>query len=199
MNEQTGKSTNLSPFSYTQVINHDPPLFIIGFAGPLSPNPKDTLKNLSTQHECTINIISEHYLEAANATAINAPYGVSEWSLSGLHPAPSTDVKPARVQEAVFAVEAKLVSTQEFESRATPGKKSGTLAIVEGVKFWVRREAVNEEGNLVDMAVLKPMSRLGGISYGRTVEAVELPRLEWSEHVQEAEAAGLVKGKVDGQ
>ena len=28
-----GKSTNLAPYSYTQVINHDPPIFIVGFAG----------------------------------------------------------------------------------------------------------------------------------------------------------------------
>jgi hypothetical protein len=28
-----GSSTNLAPFSYTQMINHDPPLFIVGFAG----------------------------------------------------------------------------------------------------------------------------------------------------------------------
>jgi hypothetical protein len=28
-----GSSTNLAPYSYTQVINHDPPIFIVGFAG----------------------------------------------------------------------------------------------------------------------------------------------------------------------
>jgi hypothetical protein len=28
-----GSSTNLAPFSYMQMINHDPPLFIVGYAG----------------------------------------------------------------------------------------------------------------------------------------------------------------------
>ena len=193
-----GASTNLAPFSYTQVINHDPPLFIVGFAGGFS-NAKDTLTNLSTTKECTINIISEHYLEAANATSINAPYGTSEWALSGLTPAPCTDVKPSRVKEAVFSVEGKLLSTQEFESRATKGKKTGVLAIIEGVRFWVREDAINEERNIIDPAVLRPMSRLGGIMYGRTVEGVEIPRPDWEAKKEEAEGGGMVKGKVEGQ
>lgn len=193
-----GSSTNLAPFSYTQVINHDPPLFTIGFAGGFS-NAKDTLRNLDSTKECTINIISEHYIEAANATSINAPYGTSEWSLSGLTPAPSTNVKPQRVKEAVFSIEGKLFSTQEFESRATPGKKTGVLAIVEGVRFWVREDAINDERNIIDPGVLRPMSRLGGIMYGRTMEGVEIPRPDFAEKEKEGETEGLVKPKAEGQ
>ncbi|KAJ5091212.1 hypothetical protein NUU61_006082 [Penicillium alfredii] len=170
-----GNTTNLAPFSYSQVINHDPPLFVVGFVGPLE-KAKDTLKNLHETEECVINIISEHFVEAANATAINAPYGVSEWETSGLHQAPTSVVKPARVKESVLAVEGKLVETKEFESRVTPGKKTGVLAIIEGVRFWVRDDAINEDQSVVDLKVLKPISRLGGISYGRTTDAIEIPR-----------------------
>jgi flavin reductase (DIM6/NTAB) family NADH-FMN oxidoreductase RutF len=102
-----GKSTNLSPFSYTQMINHDPPLFIIGFAGGFD-NAKDSLTNLQESGECVINMISEHFIEAANATSIDAPYGISEWPLSGLTPAECTTVKASRVKEAVFSIEGKL-------------------------------------------------------------------------------------------
>lgn len=172
---QDGQTTNLAPFSYSQVINHDPPLFVVGFVGTLD-KAKDSLKNLAETNECVINIISEHFVEAANATAINAPYGVSEWETSGLHQAPCSAVRPARVKESVMSIEAKLVETKEFESRATPGNKTGVLAIVEGVRFWVREDAINEEKSLVDLKVLKPISRLGGISYGRTTEAMEIPR-----------------------
>lgn len=147
-----GSSTNLAPFSYTQVINHDPPIFIIGYAGGFDA-AKDSLLNLTQTGECVINIISEHFLEAANSTSINAPYGVSEWALSGLTPAPCTDVKASRVKEAVFAAECKLMETKEFESRATPGKKTGVLAIVEGVRFWAREDAINEDRNIIDPAV----------------------------------------------
>lgn len=147
-----GSSTNLAPFSYFQMINHDPPLFIIGYAGGFD-NAKDSLKNLSESGECVINIISEHFIEAANASSVNAPYGESEWCLTGLTPVPSTTVKPNRVKEAVFSVEGKLESTREFESKATPGKKTGVLAIIEGTRFWVREDAINEDKNLIDPAV----------------------------------------------
>lgn len=170
-----GKTTNLAPFSYAQVINHDPPLFTIGFAGSFE-KAKDSLRNLNESGECVINIISEHFVEAANATAINAPYGVSEWDISGLHQAPTSIVQAARVKESMLSIEGKLVETKEFESRATPGKKTGVLAIIEGVRFWVREDAYDKETSVIDLKVLKPISRLGGVQYGRTTDAFELQR-----------------------
>jgi flavin reductase (DIM6/NTAB) family NADH-FMN oxidoreductase RutF len=193
-----GTSTNLSPFSYTQVCNHDPPIFTVGFSGGLD-NAKDTLKNLLDTHECVINIVSEHFVEAANATSVNAPYGTSEWALSGLTPADCTDVQCSRVKEAVFSVEGKLIDTKEFESRGTPGKKTGVLAIIEGVRFWVREDAIDETRSLIDPAVLRPMSRLGGITYGRLVSGMEVPRPVWEKDVVGKEAEQLVKPKVEGQ
>ncbi len=123
---------------------------------------------------------------------------MSEWALTGLHPAPSTVVAPPRVQEAVFAVECRLLSLQQFDSRAQPGAKSGTLAVLEGVNFWVRQDAINEERNMVDIAVrspfapcpclhapadqqvLRPVCRLGGITYGRVTEGFEIPRPDFA-------------------
>jgi len=194
-----GKSSNLAPFSYTQIVSHDPPLFTVSFSGGFD-RQKDTLRNLVETGECVINIISENFIEAANATAINSPFGVSEWALSGLTPAESSTVRPSRVKEAVFAIEGKLESTREIESKATPGKKTAVLAIIEGTRFWVREDALNEEKNIIDPKVLKPMSRFGGISYGRTTELMEILRLDWQQDVEnDEEAKKLVQPKADGQ
>lgn len=44
------------------------------------------------------------------------------------------------------------------------------------------------------------MSRLGGISYGRLTEGIEIPRPDYSETVaNNEEAKKLLKPKVDGQ
>ena len=180
------------------MINNDPPLFIVGFSGGFS-NAKDSLRNLLESGECTINIISEHFIEAANATAINAPYGVSEWALSGLTPAPCRDVKCSRVKESVFSIEGRLIETKEFESKKIKGKKTGVLAIIEGIRFWVREDALNEDRNIIDPAILRPMSRLGGITYGRTVEGIEIPRLDFDEAVGKPGKEDLIKDKVEGQ
>jgi flavin reductase (DIM6/NTAB) family NADH-FMN oxidoreductase RutF len=134
------------------MVNHDPPMFVVGFSGG-GDRTKDSLKNLMETGECVINMISEHFVEAANATSINAPYGTSEWALSGLTPAECTTVKASRVKEAIFAVEGKLESTKEFKSKATAGKTSGVMAVIEGTRFWVREDALNAEKNQVDPAV----------------------------------------------
>ncbi|CAN8097605.1 unnamed protein product [Discula destructiva] len=197
-----GTSTNLAPFSYFQLVNHDPPLFVIGFASSLeaSARVKHSLYNLQATGECTINLISEHFLEAANSTSVNAPYGVSEWAVSGLTPEHDCEhVKCARVQEAVFSIEGKLESVREFESRARPGEMGGTMAVIEGVRFWAREDAVNAEGNLLDPAVLKPVSRLGGITYGRTVEGVELPRPDFEKDVGGMGAYEKLRGGEEGK
>ncbi|KAH8698952.1 hypothetical protein BGW36DRAFT_396578 [Talaromyces proteolyticus] len=170
-----GQSVNLAPFSYFQVINHDPPLFVVSFVGSVE-KAKDTLRNLVDTGECVINIISEHFLDAANATAAPVPYGVSEFGIAGLHPAACSTVQAPRVRESVFSIEGKLVEVKEFESRAQPGKKTSVLAIIEGTRFWAREDAINEDQDAISLDVLRPMSRLGGIQYGRTREIVEIGR-----------------------
>lgn len=63
---------NLSPFSFFQVVDHDPPIFVIGFSGRAT-RPKDTRQNLLETGECVINVVSEHMVEAVNATSLDFP------------------------------------------------------------------------------------------------------------------------------
>ena len=91
------------------------------------------------------------------------------------------------------------METREFESRATPGKKTGVLAIIEGTRFWVREDAINEDRNLVDPSVLRPVSRFGGITYGRTTEAFELPRPDFDTMKSAGKLNGLEEAKAEGQ
>jgi flavin reductase (DIM6/NTAB) family NADH-FMN oxidoreductase RutF len=148
-----GSSENLAPMSFFQLVNVDPPIFAIAVTSPLA-DAKDTLHNLLETREVVINIVSEGFVEAVNATSINAPYGVSEWDISGLTPVYDCQtVKCARVKEAVFSIEAKLEGVFQFTSRLNPGTKSGSLELVEASHFWVREDAINDEKNLVDLAV----------------------------------------------
>lgn len=149
-----GSSSNLAPFSYFNVLNHDPPLFVVGFASGAAGSSKDTLRNLEETGECVISIISETYIEAANAASVNAPYSADEWALSGLTPVRDCErVACPRVAEAVWSVEAKVDTVRNYDSRSRPGNRSGTVVIFEGLRFWVREDALNEEQSLVDPAV----------------------------------------------
>ena len=47
--------------------------------------------------------------------------------------------------------------------------------------------------------VLKPISRLGGITYARSTQAFELPRPDYEEVTKDPEVAKLAQPKGEGQ
>ncbi|KAL4782373.1 hypothetical protein BJX76DRAFT_332840 [Aspergillus varians] len=89
-------------------------MFVLGFLARPGVE-KGTYRNLKGTGECVINTVSEGMIEAVNTASIDAPYGVSEWEVSGLTKAGSSTVRPARVRELVFSVEGVVVDVKEFE------------------------------------------------------------------------------------
>lgn len=171
---------NLAPFSYFQLVNSDPPIFVIGISQGKGV-AKDTVTNLLHTEECTVNIMSEWFVEAANQTCIDAPAGRSEWEIAGLTEEKSTHVKPSIVQESAFSIECKLVHHHDWFSKSVEGRKTGTLCILEGVLFHARTEVLNDDKNSLDIGKLKPVSRLGGNTYGRVTEGFDIPRAVWEQ------------------
>lgn len=70
-------------------MTHSPPL--VSFCCSNGPaRIKDTTNNVkNSKGGFTVNIISEPFVHNANVTAIDAPPGFNEWSISGLTKAPS--------------------------------------------------------------------------------------------------------------
>lgn len=118
-----------------------------------------------------VNIISEWFAEAANHTCGNFPYGADEMALAGLHPLPSTRVAPPRVAESGVHLECVLRHTYAA---------GGTTVVIGEVVMWHVADAVagrSPSGKLtVDPGKLRPVSRLGGNTYGRTAGLFDLPR-----------------------
>ncbi|KAH8894482.1 hypothetical protein GQ53DRAFT_779977 [Thozetella sp. PMI_491] len=187
--------TNLAPFSFFNVVAFDPPLFIFGFTSTVE-KPNDTLRNLLANRQCVINVISEHMIEAANSTSTDAPYGDSEWDVSGLTQVHDcVNVKPPRVRESVFSIEGHLDSIKEVDSRTNPGAKAATVAFIEGTYFWAREDAVNESNDLLDLNVVRPIGRLGGITYGRTEDVFEILRPDFEKNIGGQEGLKEIKKK----
>ncbi|KAL0939868.1 uncharacterized protein CTRU02_206478 [Colletotrichum truncatum] len=179
-------SKNLAPFSYFQVIDHDPPMFIVGFSSRPG-RMKDTYRNLKETGECVINTVSEDMIEAVNATSIDAPYGVSEWEISGLHEAPTTTVKPSRVKESVFSIEAKVVDSKDFNDHSKEGMSIAGMILLKATRFWVRDDAANSDFSHIELDKLRPVGQLGGMSYGRITSTFEVPRKRWQDEMPESE------------
>jgi len=126
-------------------VSHKPALLSVSFS--LSPRrPKDSRENILATKEFTVSIISEPFVHAANATAVEAPADVDEWIVSGLTMEPSVRsviclhadhdqlctqsiVKPAFVHESAVGIECELYSSQDFADPADPSQITTTMVL----------------------------------------------------------------------
>jgi flavin reductase (DIM6/NTAB) family NADH-FMN oxidoreductase RutF len=138
--------------------------------------PNDTLRNILDTKECTLNLVSDWFVEAANLSSINTPPHISEWPLTGLHAFSSLEVKPATVAESACSVECRLHSYQDILNRE--GLRTATLVLIEAVVWHLREDIIAKDPlrATADLALLRPIWRGGGITYGTCFQGFELPR-----------------------
>ncbi|KAH9944685.1 flavoprotein oxygenase [Amylocystis lapponica] len=171
---------NLAPMSYFSLIAHEPPMVGLSFA-LWAGIPKNTRDNIIATKEFTVSIISEPFLEAANACSIDAPASIDEWLVSGLTPAPSETVKPAWVKESGVSFECELFQYQHLS--APNSIEVSTTFVMGSIKRVHARNAVlMPDGVNIDPAKLRPMSRLGGFTYARLGEGIDMGIPMWAEN-----------------
>lgn len=108
-----GKSgiPNLAPFSYFNVISHNPIMFIIaiGLGSKIGKDgDKDTLANMKETGDFVINMVSASLAEQMQISSAIYPKDESEFEKSGLTPVKSELVTAPRVEEALISMECKL-------------------------------------------------------------------------------------------
>lgn len=168
---------NLAPFSFYGVMSHDPPTLVFC---PIyrGGKPKDTLANCQATGECVVNMISEHFVEAANCCCGEYPPEVDEFEISGLTKVPSKLPKGTpRVKEAMVQFECKVVDVKELIGAS--GKGSCAIVTCEILRVHAHSAVLRKTPNgsdIVDLQDYKPISRLGGNDYARTSGVFEIPR-----------------------
>lgn len=160
--------TNLAPFSFFTVASANPPVlcFTVSFREPR----KDTLVNIRETREFVVNIVSEEFAAKMNVTSAEYPYGVDEFAMSGLTPAPSDLVRPPRVKESHVNMECRLLQTIEVSNQSM----GGTLILGQVVRFHVD-DAMVEEFR-IDPEKLGAVGRMAGNTYCRTSDRFEMIR-----------------------
>ncbi|KAF8436787.1 hypothetical protein L210DRAFT_3688081 [Boletus edulis BED1] len=163
---------NLAPFS------NWPPVVAVSCLnhGAAPGRLNDTSNNVkNSKGGFVISIISEPFVELANASSIDAPPEVSEWSVSGLTKVPSIHVKASRIKE---SMECELYQTTPI---VDPSSGETTITLIHAhVKYiHVRKDMLNQRGT-IDITKLKPISRLGDNLYGRVGDAFKLVRPYWT-------------------
>jgi len=184
---------NLAPMSYFSLLAHDPPMIGVSFA-IFRGIGKDTRDNILATKTFTVNIISEPFLEAANACSIDAPKEVDEWLVSGLTPEPSTVVKPARVRESAVSFECELFQFHDLVSNYGP-EMTNTFVMGSIKMMHVRNAVLSPDGVNVDPAKLRAMSRLGMFSYARVGDGIDIPIPMWADKGEEVSKVVEEKSK----
>lgn len=184
---------NCAPFSYTGLLSHDPPMVAHGICLQKSRQDgkrkkKDTLVNIEQSKEWVFNVLSESYLEQANACSEALPYGVSEVQKNNLSTLPSVVCKTPRLAQAMVSMECVLESTKELYNDA--GEHTTTIVMGKIVQYHIHSSVLKEsdaKGSMdnsasssgaaagidrprpvVDLEKLQSVGRAGDITYWPT-------------------------------
>ena len=159
---------NLAPFSFFNAICGEPP--VVCFAPTHRDPPKDTLANVRATGEFVVNIVTEEIAEKMNLCSGEYPSSVDEFALSGLTPVASDLVRPPRVGESRVNMECKLMQILDISTRPM----GGSLVIGEVIRFHIDDALIDDFR--IDPDQLRAIGRMGGTSYTRTRDRLDMIR-----------------------
>jgi flavin reductase (DIM6/NTAB) family NADH-FMN oxidoreductase RutF len=167
---------NAAPYSFFNVMSHDPAIVVLGIEQRRADVPKDTVGNIRITKDFVVNLVDMKIAEAMNVCAVDFDAGVDEFEKAGLTSATSTMVKAPRIAEAPVAMECVLMDELRY-------RQGRSIVVGEVVAFHVRDGIVNERFH-VDTLALDLVGRLAGGGYCRLTDPFSIPRIspaEWSE------------------
>lgn len=160
-------NTNLAPYSFFNMVSGAPPTFVFA---PGNSARRDTLRNVRSVPEFTINIVTDEVVEIMNATAASLDADESEFDLDGITAVASERIRPPRVGECKASIECVV---DDIVVVGDP-HAGNSLVIGHAVMFHV--DDVLLDGTRIDQAELRAVGRHVGNTYSRTHELFDLLR-----------------------
>lgn len=164
-------SLNAAPFSFFNVMGHDPAVVALGILAHPVKALKDTARNIETTGEFVINLVDEALAPDMNATATDLPAGQSELDLTTVALADSTRVSVPRIASSPASLECRLLQT-------VPLSEKQWVILGSVLAVHVADALVLDAGRChLDLARHAPIGRMGGAGiYARSTERFELAR-----------------------
>ncbi|KAG1876329.1 hypothetical protein F4604DRAFT_1621999 [Suillus subluteus] len=170
---------NLAPYSWFNTVTTYPPIISFACNNNALGGLKDTAANVKNSQGFSVNIVSEPFIESANATAIDSPPGFDEWSLSGLTKEKCVQIKASRVKESAFSMECELYKSIDITHPVT-GEHTSTLILAHVKYIHVRKDMLTQRG-VIDLTKFKPVARVGDISYARVGDGFRIASPTWAQ------------------
>lgn len=158
--DPTGED-NLAPYANYNKVRPDPPVIMFSagqhrVAGR-EPKQKTTTRNVLSTGEFVVNLVTEEFLEAVDATSVVDP-GQNKFEFASVRRTSSETVEPPRVADAKACLECEL-----FDSLSVYGH----TVIFGEVKHFHVKDAILTDGE-VDVRKIDAVGRLGGDYYTDT-------------------------------
>lgn len=172
---------NAGPFSFFNVLTHDPAIVALGIENYADMRMKDTSRNIRETEEFTVHIVDDALVRQMEICAIKFGPDVDELEESGLATVPGLKVRSPRIVAAPAALECRRYMTLEVGNA-----REIVLGQVLGV--FVRDDTVDPETFHVDQLKMDAIGRMGGHGYTRTREQFDIKTLtpdEWTKQKAE--------------
>ncbi len=165
---------NAGPFSFFNVLTHDPAIVAIGIENYADMRMKDTSRNIRETEEFTVHIVDDALVKQMEICAIKFGPEVDELAEAGLTTVPGLNVRSPRILEAPAALECRRYMTLEVG-------KAREIVLGEVLGVFVREDAVDPETLHIDQMKMDAIGRLGGHTYSRSREQFDIRTLSVSE------------------
>jgi flavin reductase (DIM6/NTAB) family NADH-FMN oxidoreductase RutF len=158
---------NAGPFSFFNVLTHDPAIVAIGVENHADMSFKDTARNIRGTGEFTVHICDSALAERMEICAIKFGPDVDELKQAGLETVPGDMVRSPRIVAAPAALECRRYMTLQI----SPARE---IILGEVLGVFVRADAVDPQNLHIDQHKMDAIGRLGGHSYARTQDQFEI-------------------------
>jgi flavin reductase (DIM6/NTAB) family NADH-FMN oxidoreductase RutF len=166
---------NAGPFSFFNVLTHDPAIVAIGVENYSDMRFKDTARNIRETGEFTVHICDNALVEQMEICAIKFAPDVDELAEAGLATVPGQMVRSPRILAAPAALECRRHTTLQVG----PARE---IILGEVVGLYVRSDAVDLSNLHIDQQLMDAVGRMGGHTYARTRDQFDIKTLtpqEW--------------------
>lgn len=162
---------NLAPYSFFNVMGHDPAIVALGILEHPEKPLKDTVRNIMETERFTVNLVTEALAAQMNQTATDLPYAESEADIAALAMAPATANGVPGIAQSPVRLECQLMQTISTRTRQK---------IVLGDILALHVEdalMLDSEAAKIDLEAFLPIARMGGAGlYCRTADRFSLAR-----------------------
>ncbi|WP_417268365.1 flavin reductase family protein [Celeribacter baekdonensis] len=164
---------NLAPYSFFNVMGHDPAVVALGILEHPEKSLKDTVRNITEIGRFTVNLVTEELAPLMNQTATDLPYAQSEADMAAVALCPAATNGVPGIASSPVRLECQLM---QIISTRTQQK----IVLGEILSLYVQDELMIDPSTAtIDLDAYAPIARMGGAGlYCRTMDRFNISRAD---------------------